>query len=298
MPPSTVKLSLSTACLFPLPLRSVCRLAAETGYQGIEWVMGPGAWLREAHALKRLAVSYDLSIYSVHQALWRPRPAGWGPERMLAAAHMALELECSRVVIHGPWVSDWSEPEAQDWLQDLEACQKRLLGTPVRLALENPGIYSALDGQNVLGSFPVLLSFARGHDLDLTLDTCHVGTRHAPLLEAYAAIRERLVNIHVSDLREGHHQGSRLLRSVYAHHQLPGEGHLPLVDLLRCLTLDDYDGILTVEVSPFALRAWSSGKRRERLTRTRGYLVRNLTGPHAQTRRAPSPVAAGRSLGG
>jgi sugar phosphate isomerase/epimerase len=296
--PSALKLSLSTASLFPLPLRMVCRLAAETGYQGIELVMGPTAWLQGARAIARLALIHNLSIYSVHQALWHARPVGRGPERMLDAAQMALELQCPRVVIHGPWASDWSAPEARSWLQALEACQKRLQGTPVRLALENPGIYSAADGHNVLGSFSVLLGFARQNDLDLTLDTCHVGTREVQLADAYAAMRERLVNVHLSDLRDGPRPTNRLLRSVYAHHQLPGAGRLPLADMLRRLASDGYDGSLTVEVSPFALHVWSPSTRRARLVQARDYVERGLIGPQTRAWQISSPVPAGSSFRG
>ena len=283
MLPKELSPSLSTACLLPHRLSKIFDLAAGAGFGGIELVLGPEAWFLGPARLGRLAASRGLVIYSVHQALFRYSPSGLVGGRMLAAARTALELGCPRAVIHGPWTDDWSSPEGQRWLSDLGRCQKVLSGTGARLSLENPGVYSDGDRRNVLASFSVLLDFAERHDLDLTLDTCHVGTDSPDLLEASRVIHPRLTNVHLSDLQDARFRDRPLLRSIYAHHQLPGEGRLPLGALLSNLILSGYRGPITLEASPFALRSGSPSAAARRLTQAMMYIESSVSAPAPTT---------------
>jgi sugar phosphate isomerase/epimerase len=121
----------------------------------------------------------------------------------------------------------------------------------------------------VLGQLPVLVSFAQRHDLDLTLDTCHVGTMgDVSLCEAYGAVADLVNNIHYSDLKRMRVPlGSDFFRTLLSHHQLPGEGDLPLQGLVNQLVRDAYAGPLTFEIGAYALRAWSLARAQARLTR-------------------------------
>jgi sugar phosphate isomerase/epimerase len=258
-------ISLSSACLYHLPLRTVFHLAAEAGYGGIELVMGPEAALRGVSYLEHLARGYGLPITNVHQALYRMRPKTWRDLRLERATRMALSLGCPGVVIHGPWATDWGAPAAQRWLRELELCQRLTRGSDTRLTLENPGLYNNIDADNVLASFPALWRFASQQDLDITLDTCHVGTGQTGLLQAYEQLRPRITNVHLSDMRLASLPRGKLLRTVVSHHQFPGDGHLSLSNMLQRLVADRYTGSLTLEVSLFALRFWSWRVLRRRL---------------------------------
>ena len=265
-------LSLSTACLPHLPLVTFLRLATTSGFTGIELVLGPQTWLRPQVWLRplpqieRLARDHGLHIYSVHQALAPFSLLQSGEQRMVAAAQAAVALGCPVVVIHGPWTSEWATPEGCAWLRALERCRAIVAGSQTRLSLENPGVYSHADHDNVLGSLVALLDLARDHDLDLTLDTCHVGTGTTDLLSAHAILRSRLSNVHLSDLRDGPGRHSPWTRAVWAHHQLPGAGSLPLDALLQRLRQDSYAGPVTLEASIFALRGWSLAQARQNLS--------------------------------
>jgi sugar phosphate isomerase/epimerase len=287
-------ISLSSACLYHLPLRSCFRLAAEAGYAGVELVMGPEVALRGPRAVARLARAYGLVIPSVHHALYRLGPEAWRDRRPEQATRLALELGAPRVVIHGPWATDWAEPAARRWLRELDRCQRLTRGTGTRLALENPGIYNDDDARNVLADDGVLLRFAIEHDLDLTFDTCHVGTGQVGLLHVYARLRPRVANIHLSDLRPSLLQRSRLLRSVASHHQYPGEGDLPLTEVLCRLASDGYTGSITLEVSLFALHFWSWGAMRRRLAGAAEFVRAGLlSAAPNQALRAPLTRAPG-----
>lgn len=285
-------LSLSTACFYNLPLRPVFRLAAEAGFEGVELVMAPEVWLRGPGYVRSIAREHGLGIFSVHQALMPGGPDGFGAGRMGDALRAALELGCPCVVIHDPGAISWDDPEAQRWLRALEACQAAAAGSGTRLALESAGIYRDRDLRNVVGSPEALAACARQYDLDITLDTCHAGTTGRPLNEIYALLKERVVNIHLSDLKRlrpalNHH----FLFNLSSHHQLPGEGFLPLRSFLAQLAQDGFPGPITLETSFIAMRAWSWREGQRRLRHVAAYIreAQDPQGVHSElgSRRGP-----------
>ncbi|MFH1085317.1 MAG: TIM barrel protein [Chloroflexota bacterium] len=281
-------LSLSTACLPHLSLAANLRLAAAAGFSGVELVLGPQTWLRRPAQLLRLARDHGVRIHSVHQALAPLSLVTTGEERMVVAARAAVALDCPAAVIHGPWTDHWASSEGQAWLRALAHCRAIVQGSGTRLSLENPGVYSAADHANVLGRLPELLALARDQDLDLTLDTCHAGTGATGLLAAYALVRPRLSNVHLSDLRDSPGRHSPWTRAVWAHHQLPGAGYLPLGALLSQMRSDGYAGLVTLEVSVFALRGWRMGAAQASLRAA----ARTLRGALLDGRPSPAPGEA------
>ena len=86
------------------------------------------------------------------------------------------------------------------------------------------------------------------------------------MLEAYETLAPSVVNVHLSDLNGGMGGfASRWTDTILRHHQLPGAGRLPLDELLRRLRARQYGGLITLECSPVALRAWSGGETRRLL---------------------------------
>lgn len=261
-----MRLSLSTASLAPLPLRVAFRLAAECGYEGVELVHTPEVLLRGTSYAATLAREY-VPILSVHQSLGHARTLGMARRKVRDTVDLALALDCPSVVIHGPEAYHWSVPKASCWLQELLAGRDRVEGTRTRITVENPGMYHAVDKHNVLAHLPVLASFCRRYDLDITLDTCHAGTAGLDLVATCDLIGERLANVHLSDeisplFERG---GPHLVRMFDALHQLPGEGDLALTAMIAHLADDGYRGTITAEVNAYALRTWSSVERSKRL---------------------------------
>lgn len=71
--------------------------------------------------------------------------------------------------------------------------------------------------------------------------------------------RGRLVNVHLSDLRDvsPHIEKRPGLHSYVKQHQLPGTGKLRLSEFLSSLARDGYSGAVTLELSPSALSIWN-----------------------------------------
>jgi len=153
-------------------------------------------------------------------------------------------------------------------------CQRRVHGTQTRLTLETPGVYPDTSTHSPEEGLAGFVEFARRNDLDITLDTCHVGQAGVDLLRAYSLVRERVANVHLSDLKRLRPlRGLGPLRLLLAHHQMPGEGCLPLAEFVERLVADDPEAPLTVEVSPVALRAWTPSLSRGRLRRVHQFLT-------------------------
>ncbi|NLG48627.1 MAG: sugar phosphate isomerase/epimerase [Chloroflexi bacterium] len=263
-----VLISLSTGCLYHFTLRHTLALAADMGFDGVELVMGPEVWLRGAKYVRKLARETGLRVLSVHPTLLRSSPKGGGAGRIADATEAALVLECPTIVAHGPGTLRWEAPEAQDWLRQVDVSRERLNGNGARLALENPGWYCARDRQTVLAHLPVLQAFAHQHDLDVTLDTCHLGTSDMGLLEGYRLVRGRLANVHFSDLRPRKLRfDCHPVRTLLSHHQMPGDGILPLQAMLADMQGDGYAGPVSMEISPLALQVWSPRQLRANLQR-------------------------------
>lgn len=240
------------------PLATAMRLAAEAGFDAVELVMCPEVWLRGTVPVRGLAERYGLAIPTIHQTLFSFSPSGRGAARVIDATRAAVELGVPTVVFHAPGAKRWDAPAAQRWLQALDAAQELAAGTGTRLALENPGAYDHHETLGVVSRIADLVACARRYDLDLTFDTCHAGTAGTDLLEAYVVMRERLVNVHLSDLRPLRLPWHPpLVDIVWAHHQLPGYGRLDLAPFVARLGADGYRGSVTAEISFMALAFWS-----------------------------------------
>jgi len=274
-----VKLSLSTGSLYIYPLRSAFHLAREAGFDGVELVVGPEVLWRGGSEVRRLADDYGLMIFSLHPPLFSM--PGWREYGTVMPKLIALakELGTGLIVLHPPSASDGKHPHSQAFLDAVDTGQRALAGTPIRLALENPARLAR--SRRLLTDPEALRGFAQAHDLPLVLDTAHAGSLGHPLEQAYEFYDGRLVNVHLSDVVDSFPIPDILgLHTYFRRHQVPGEGRLPLAELLHRLAADGYQGPVTLELSPIVLRIWWPPRVRRRLREVVAWL-RNVVGsPH------------------
>jgi len=256
-----MKIGLSAASLYLYPLRYTFRLAKELGFSGMELAMGPEVRWRGGRYVRELSQEYDLPVYGLHPPMFSgPQGLNLG-EILPKMVHLGREMGCRMLVIHAPRVTSLEGGGSQNLEAILGARREDLL-----LSLENRALFGEEDRGYLLGDLHELRDFAQKHDLYLTLDTAHAGTFGYDLIEAYEILKPRLANIHLSDLR--HKKpilGWSYLQTFFQHHQMPGDGYLPLGTLLHRLKEDGYGGPIILEVSPFALQAWWPGKARRNL---------------------------------
>jgi sugar phosphate isomerase/epimerase len=106
----------------------------------------------------------------------------------------------------------------------------------------------------ILNDFEDLIEFGMSKNLHFTFDTTHLATFGSDVIAAFLAFykTKRLKNIHISDFGD------------YESHLFLGSGELPIVKLLNTMGRLEYDGMITLEVSP------------HELPRTREWLIKML----------------------
>ena len=289
---SFIPLSLSTACLYPLSLRRIIALAAQTGYQGIELEAGGSANLAGGRRVQQWALSAGVRVLSVHQALMDPRGRRDPGILVTGAVDLALETGAPVVVLHSPWETNWDSAGARAWLAALDHAQRRAARADLCITVENMGEHPGMPGRLVLGEFSELLRFAQERDLQITYDTCHAGTLNADLVADLAALGDRLANVHLSDHKpESRFRATKVLDLVFSNHQMPGEGALALRPFLRALTATPYQRAITFEVSPTALGSLLPKRRAARLGQARNYVTQAFSEPTVTATRVAAVAA-------
>jgi sugar phosphate isomerase/epimerase len=268
-----MELSLSTGCIYIYPLRNIFSIARESGFVGVELVVGPEVELRGGRYVRRLAESYGLTIFSLHPPIL-PFP-GWSDYRTVVPKliDLALEAGAGYVVLHPPDARSLTDGRGRRYLEALREGLQRTEGTDLHIALENRAFFRSRDRDYVLSDLRELRAFADELDLPLVLDTSHAATSSYSLAEAYQLLADRLVNVHLSDMRSPPWPLSiHFLHTYLKHHQIPGDGQLPLVDFLSRLAADGYCGPITLEISPIALRIWWPPSVKSQLARCVAYV--------------------------
>jgi sugar phosphate isomerase/epimerase len=190
---------------------------------------------------------------------------------------LALEVEAGYVVLHPPNALSLADGRGRYYVEALTDGLQRTEGSDVRIAIENRGFFRSQDRYYVLSDMRELRAFADEFDLPLVLDTSHAATSSYTLAETYHLFADRLVNVHLSDMRSPPWPLSvYYLHTYLKHHQIPGDGQLPLADFLSRLAADGYCGPITLEISPVALRIWWPPSIKSQLARCVTYVCRTF----------------------
>jgi sugar phosphate isomerase/epimerase len=252
-----LRFSLSTGTLFAYPLRLVFRWARQAGFDGVELVINPEAIMRGGLAVRRLAQAEGVEVFSAHPTIvpfpgWQERDGG-----IARTIGLAQQAEIGQVIMHTPRSESLDEGEGLVFRRRIERWQDQLVGSDLRLAVENKAVRAEVHWRYALTPLDRLRAFADRYDLGLVLDTAHAGTAGEDLVRARRLFDGRLVNVHLSDL------GGRLplatlapVHRFFGEHRFPGVGDLALAALLKELGSSRYDGLVTLEVSPWSVRAW------------------------------------------
>jgi sugar phosphate isomerase/epimerase len=259
--------------LYAYPLSWIFGAARRAGFEGIELVVSPEAIRRGGQAVRRLAEAAEVEILSVHPSVvplpgWQERRDGIGP-----TVRLAQEVGAGLVVMHTPRLKSLEEGDGLAFHRRIETWQARLAGGGLRLAMENKAIRGEQERHYALTPLDRLRAFADRHDLCLVLDTAHAGTAGEDLVEARRVFDNRLCNVHLSDLGGRFPlAGFSLADRFLGEHRFPGNGEMPLSDLLADLKSNGYAGPVTLEVSPWAVRAWWPPAVRRRLAQALAWM--------------------------
>ena len=273
-----MSISLSTASLYFYPLHRTFALAKDLGFEGLEVALSLEVLARGSGYVRRLSQCYDLPVFSLHPPMI-PWPKRKEHHMLLPQlTSVARDLGCQFIIIHAPKALSLTEGVGAEYAVAVRACVEDLRGSSLRLCVENQAVFRPSDRRYVLSAPGNLHQFAEDYDLSVTLDTAHAASYPYGLIEAYETWESRLVNVHLSDFRQDLSIPPWFnLHSYFKHHQVPGDADLPLVPLLERMRADSYEGLITVEVSPFALEAWRPQRVRENLKRCLDFVRRPLS---------------------
>jgi sugar phosphate isomerase/epimerase len=254
-------IALSTGSLFSYGTARVFDLAARAGFDGIEVLIDHRWDTRHPGYLRRLSGTHDLPIIALHAPFLTLDAPGWPDDeigRLQHTAALARDLDVPTVVTHLPFrfhalVGKWYAFRSHSIKLPLPIPRResysRFLSNGISAFEDETGVTVAIENMPAhrLWGFRVnSYSFNSVAELvrfpHITLDTTHLGTWDLDPLAVYEQLGERVAHVHLSnfDGRE---------------HRSPPDGHLPLAELLRRLVRDGYQGAITVETSPDALRA-------------------------------------------
>lgn len=234
-----MQLNLSAGSLYTLPLPDIFNLAADVGFSGIEVIVNHDFDYSAGRALLE-DVQQILPIASLHAPFFDIN--GWGDKVLQLQKTVDLAIACGIPLVnfHPP---SWLPPELKfwSWFRKVKDFQQQVGRGQVTITLENMPANGPLGWHRYfLHQTEAMLDFAREHNLFLTFDTAHMGTCKSNFLTDFHDYYDagRIRNIHFSDYGYGRE------------HLLPGHGVLPLTRFLNHLRETDYDGAVTLELSP------------------------------------------------
>ncbi|HEY1387269.1 MAG TPA: sugar phosphate isomerase/epimerase [Ktedonobacterales bacterium] len=259
-----MRISFSTATFYARSLGYSLRLARDAGFDGVELALGVGYQLRGPQHYLRAIRADGVPALSVHPPFLRLRVLGWPlavtrrMTNLTAAAHLVDAPIC---VAHVPSLGSMNSRRAVLFERAIALGYDAAPGN-VTISLESTQY--AGTSPRLLDDIATLVAYAGAHNCGVTLDTCHVGANGEDLLAVYEVVRPLLKNVHLSDAR---HSGQHVRT-----HIMPGEGELPLRELLATMARDGYDGLITLELHPREVGFIGRKRNLERLRQAREFV--------------------------
>jgi sugar phosphate isomerase/epimerase len=233
-------LSTGSLCLFGL--NRIFEIAKETGFGGLEVVLSESYDTYDAAYLQKLSTEHNLPIVSLKV----PSFMNTIP-RIELAIKLADQLKVPTVVVCSPLFTDFRFTQ---WFKtELPKIQKNV---SFKIAVENV----PAEG----GSFIPKYALRNIEDLRrfdwLCLDTSYLVTQRLNLLKVYGVIHKRLALVHISNYNDN------------KHHQLLGEGIVPLESFLTKIKADKFDAPIILKLTPEALGGNDLEKVKENLKKS------------------------------
>lgn len=230
-----MKFGLSSSSVYPESTAAAFEIAAATGYDGVEVMVGVDSMSQDSTVLRNLVQHYQVPILSLHapcllvtQRVWGTDP--WG--KLVTADEVAQLVGAETVVVHPPF--RWQ----RDYAKKFEAGIAELnLNSPVTFTVEN--MYPWRAGR---GSLPAYAPDwdVRKHDYSsLTLDFSHTAVSRTDPRDMIRDLGSRLDHIHLADGTD----------SAADEHLVPGRGTQPLPESLAMLRDSGFDGTVITEIA-------------------------------------------------
>lgn len=236
VPPSAdqIRVTLSSAAVYPSRAPHAFELAADLGYDGVEVMVWSDKHTQSAESLRTLSADYGVAVTSIHapslvlsQRVWGSQP---GP-KLERAVDLAQDVGARTVVVHPPF--RWQPRYAARFVEHVRELTQT---SGVRIAVENmfPWRWRNREYNGYLPGWDP----ARRDYEHVTLDLSHAAVARQDAMELLHSMRDRISHLHLAD-------GAR---SSMDQHLVPGRGSQPCAQVLHELARSDWDGDVVVEV--------------------------------------------------
>lgn len=248
-----MRFSFSSGSFPTYSLPAIFEIGHEAGADAIEVMLTPRVVKNGATRLRFLEDQFRLPIASLHSVMrLREASAEQLKADILDSARIARKLEhCQTLVVHPPGsesgtgISSW-------WLEAMSSAGEILSSSSTSISIENPDPPANAHRPDERLSLTRWRVLAQEFGLHATFDTSHAAASGWDLL-AYAAEPDvGLDNVHLSDVG-GEPFESGLLNSLIHQHRPPGTGNLQIERFLARLAQTDYNGLITLEISPLRM---------------------------------------------
>ncbi len=272
----------ATGPFFMYSLEETFEVIADAGFDGVELMITQDRRSQDPHRVTALSARYGLDVPAVHGPFLVATWLVYGADprgKVERCVRFAQAAGTETIVIHPPY--RWQR-SYHDWLA--ERIGQVHDETGVMIAVEN--------------MFPVHMSersfaFQRGTVLDelgdypfLTLDTSHLAVAGIDLFDAWSALRDRVVHLHVSN-------NAGVGRDTHAPLE---QGVLPIGAFLETVGASGFTGNVTLELD---VRSWADDRTavldllRENLELARSHLAAGARGATQAGARGATRAAAG-----
>ncbi|MBN2333802.1 MAG: sugar phosphate isomerase/epimerase [Deltaproteobacteria bacterium] len=236
-------LVLSAGTLFHLKLSEAFAIAKECQFDGVELIINEVFERLDPRTIIETLIKI-CPIASIHAPFFKI--SGWGNQvkTLLRTIDLANEFQIPLVNFHPPL---WLPPEFTfwRWFRQVKDFQQLTPDNQTIITIENmPYVGNRIRfNPNMLRKTEDMVRFIEKHNLYMTFDTTHLGSHNPNFLNGFKEFYQtgRIRNIHFSDYGHGRE------------HLFPGRGLLPLTRFLYLLKRLNYEGAITVELSPAEL---------------------------------------------
>jgi sugar phosphate isomerase/epimerase len=284
-----MQLSVAIGAMPPYRLQTALRISRMAGADGVEVMFSRAMLDLSDDRLAELAKREGSPILTAHAFLsFRNQTIDQKIATDCASIRAAGTLpDCQSLVLHPPLTGGGPSPDLYRWL-DAVCAERDLVRPALKLALENRAENNDGTETQWLDDLRRLHAVAGEWGVWVCLDLAHVVSTGFDVVEALDAIRSRVVNVHLSDAVNRSLRGG-MLNGLFRDHRVPGNGVLPIDDVLHELQYSGYKLPVTLELSPVSLRTWMPGAPRRILTASISDLRRRLHQPPT----IPAPRIAG-----
>jgi len=221
------------------PVHKVFFEMKKSGIEGIEVLLPNIVTPDDIDDFKKVMDANKMKVFSVHQAL-RFLSQTKIPE-IKKIFEIAKQLSAKVIVLH--MNSAGKQVKDSEYISEIHSLQKKY---GIKVGYENmeKHVGSVMNGAGWDGE--KFAGLMKKNDFNITLDVCHLGQSGGDIIKFIKKNMDRIVNIHLSDYKS--HYLNNSLRPLRYKHMLLGKGELPVVEFLKTLKNENYQGILTLEI--------------------------------------------------